>query len=124
MSDYQILQRNLGRTGAIRLGGDIDADGIVNDSDINILRTNYGKYGTRAQGDLNEDGIVNFGDYQMLQLTWLKSGAPAFAPFGAPAAGEAVELFSAGIVPEPATISTLSILAIAGLCKRRRQTKN
>ncbi len=40
--------------------GDVNGDGSINGTDLNIVLTNYGKTGqTRSQGDLNSDGTVN-----------------------------------------------------------------
>ena len=49
------------------LPGDINGDGVVNITDLNILLANYGRTGaTAAQGDLNGDGTVNAADYALL----------------------------------------------------------
>lgn len=46
--------------------GDINKDGKVNGSDINILIQHFGKTGSNAQGDINGDGKVDIFDYNIL----------------------------------------------------------
>lgn len=46
--------------------GDVNGDGFVDFTDLNILLTQYGDVGTGLAGDLNGDGFVDFTDLNML----------------------------------------------------------
>jgi hypothetical protein len=56
-------------------GGDITADNIVNLSDYNVLRLNFGATGpAAAPADIDGDSRVNINDYSLMKLNFGKSG--------------------------------------------------
>jgi hypothetical protein len=56
---------------AVTIGnGDINGDGHVNLTDLQLLATNYSKAGTFATGDLNLNGTVDLGDLQILAINY------------------------------------------------------
>lgn len=88
--------------------GDTDGDGVVEDSDLTPISTNFlntvvqgAPLTMRAQGDLNLDGVVNFLDFR----EWKTARFPV-APAGSS-------------VPEPAA-ATLAAVALALLVRPRR----
>ncbi|MEE9211793.1 MAG: dockerin type I domain-containing protein, partial [Phycisphaeraceae bacterium] len=82
------------------LGGDPNLDGVVGFGDFAILQTNFGQPGNFADGDFNGDGFVTFADFAILQNNFGVTVAPAN-------------------VPEPATLTLLSLLSLAVLRRRR-----
>jgi hypothetical protein len=107
------------------LYGDANLDGVVNGTDFGILAAHFGDQVTAwDEGDFNYDGVVNGSDF----------GALA-ANFGQQANGTAIQLPAADYaaldafaaanglladVPEPGTLSLLSLGAL-GLLRRRRR---
>lgn len=86
------------------LPADFNGDGMVDLSDFNILKGNFGTMGaTMDQGDANLDGNVDLSDFNILKASFGQSGAAA--------------------VPEPSTV-LLAICGLAGLLyvgwKRRK----
>jgi hypothetical protein len=53
-------------------GGDLNGDSVVNLSDYNILRTNFGT--TQPAGDINGDATVDILDYTLMQVNFSRSG--------------------------------------------------
>jgi hypothetical protein len=45
-----------------RLFGDVDGNGVVNDTDIGLVQTAQGQSGGNLATDLNGDGLVNLTD--------------------------------------------------------------
>jgi hypothetical protein len=50
--------------------GDLNNDGVVNTSDLGILRLNWGTSPKDAAADLNNDGVVDEKDLEILQQHW------------------------------------------------------
>jgi peptidyl-prolyl cis-trans isomerase A (cyclophilin A) len=84
--------------------GDFDRNGVVNQADLAILKTNYGMTSGAFfdKGDANMDGDVDGGDF----LLWQRSVGMTTTPISS--------------VPEPAT-GMLAVLAALGLARRRRR---
>jgi hypothetical protein len=82
--------------------GDANLDGIVDETDFNILVLNWGVGDSWAEADFNFDGTVDEADLASITENWGGSGP---APTG---------------VPEPMTLSLLGAGAVA-LCRRRRK---
>jgi len=53
---------------------DLNQDGTVNDTDLTILRSNYGQAGSWSEGDINSDGIVDAHDLRILRKQWGQNG--------------------------------------------------
>lgn len=96
--------------------GDFTHDGIVDVADLGILASNWAQFvPTHGQGDADGNGFVNVGDLGAIASGWNPSSSPlSFA--------EALTLFpQLHAVPEPASLSLLSVSA-AILTTRRRPT--
>ena len=59
----------------IPAAGDLNLDGNVNYTDLNIFVGNWLKQQTGLTGDFNGDGKVDFTDFQMLGQYW-STGPP------------------------------------------------
>lgn len=81
------------------LAGDVDGNRIVDLSDFNVLKTNFGSGAMRSQGDLNADFEVNLADFNVLKEN-----------FGA-----------RGAVPEPSTLALAVVAAAAWSFGRSRR---
>jgi hypothetical protein len=60
--------------------GDLDGDGFVGSSDLDIVRANWGQTvpaGSLAQGDPSEDGLVGSADLDIVRANWGRSTAAA-----------------------------------------------
>jgi hypothetical protein len=96
-------------TMAAAIGGDINLDGTVNTSDLNVIATHWRQSVSGwLNGDMNGDGVVNTADLNILATHWRQSSAglsldDALARYG---------LSGDLVVPEP---SSLVILLCAGL---------
>lgn len=85
--------------------GDVDGNGVANDADFEIIRTNFWKpLADRNQGDLYDDDFINFSDY----AAW-RSGVQDASGAGG---------INSLQVPEPSSL--LLICAVAALRVRRR----
>jgi uncharacterized repeat protein (TIGR03803 family)/autotransporter-associated beta strand protein len=111
---------------AYALYGDANLDGVVNADDFTILIGNLGKTATSwDKGDFNYDGVVNADDFTALLGNLGKSANGADITL--PAADlAAIDAFAAanGLmadVPEPGTLSLLTLGAL-GILRRRRYT--
>ncbi|MGD9693698.1 MAG: trypsin-like serine protease [Phycisphaerales bacterium] len=49
---------------------DVNADRMVNFSDLNVVLSNYGQSGALASGDVTGDGLVNFADVNAVLNNW------------------------------------------------------
>jgi len=87
------------------LPGDANLDGKVDLSDFGILKQNFGTgTGTgRAQGDFNADGQVDLSDFGILKENFGRAGAAA--------------------VPEPTTLSLITLAVSLFAFTMRRRTK-
>lgn len=86
--------------------GDINGDGVVNQTDLNVVTQNFLST-TAPQADFNDDGVVNQTDLNAITQDFLNNLSP---PPGA-ALGS--------LVPEPGCITAL--LSVGLLVVRRRQ---
>ncbi len=94
---------NSGTIFAIYLPGDVNADGFVDDVDLNTIIDNWGLTGaTHLQGDLSGDGTVSGPDYTEV-ITYWGTGLLLEPPSGS---------------PEPAT---LGLLLVGGLAMLKRR---
>ena len=81
------------------LPGDLNGDGAVNSSDLDLVRAHWGT--TNPEGDANDDGVVNSGDLDVIRANW-----GATAP---------------GAVPEPGMLVLLGAICLAGGLLRKRR---
>ena len=81
------------------LQGDLNGDGFVNSTDLDLIRGNWGT--TNPAGDANDDGVVNSSDLDIVRGNW---GAHA----------------AAAAVPEPTTLVLLGALSLLACLIRRR----
>ena len=107
--------------------GDVNLDGIVDDSDIGILTNNYGMNVDWANGDVyGYDGIVDGNDVGVQANNYgMSLGSVLPLADSPPDAGLALDLgnglaLSSGTLPEPMTVLLLGAGAMA-LAARRRQ---
>ena len=87
----------------INLPGDLNGDGTVNSSDLDIVRANWGARplsGEFLMGDCSRNAHVTSGDLDLVRANW---GATA----------------AASVVPEPGTLALLFGLVLLGLGVRR-----
>jgi len=106
--------------------GDANLDGIVNDTDFNIMAANYNHSVTGwDQGDFNYDGMVGMADFCELSANFNQgvSGADVsagdFAALDAFAMANGLPLPTSS-VPEPGTAGLVCMVG-AGLLHRRRR---
>jgi hypothetical protein len=101
-----LVDRTDGGIGTYR--GDFNLDGYVNGTDLAILKAGFGLTGLGyAAGNANADEFINGTDLAIFKATFGLSGTPGDG--GNPPA-----------VPEPATISLLTLGALAALRRRRK----
>src|SRR5262249_20524455 len=105
-------------------GGDATMDGVVDGQDVAIIGTHFNKPGSGQWvfGDFDYSGTCDGIDVSVLGTNFGKttptlSPAQMTAEFGA-AFTAAFEGGQAGAVPEPATLTTLGVAAIACLGSR------
>ena len=66
-----------------QLDGDLDGDGFVGSSDLDIVRANWGESvdaGCRLCGDPSGDGLVGSADLDIIRGNWGASANPAAVP--------------------------------------------
>jgi len=87
--------------------GDINADGVVNQTDLNVVTQNFLST-TAPQADFNDDGVTNQTDLNAITQDFLNNLAPP--------PGSAL----GSLVPEPTSMAVLMGASLM-LVKRRRQ---
>lgn len=88
----------------IELLGDFDGDGFVGISDLNIVLGSWSESvpsGSIGQGDASGDGFVGIEDLNIVLGNWNAGTPPSY------------------VVPEPATVSLLSLICFMSLPRRR-----
>ena len=60
------------------LEGDLNGDGFVNSTDLDLIRGNWGQ--TTSTGDANGDGIVNSADLDIVRANWGASSIASAVP--------------------------------------------
>src|SRR3954469_24022658 len=68
----------IGTRATVGVVGDANNDGVANALDLQIVQTNLGKVGTRAQGDFNSDGLVNMKDLTLLNTNFERRQPAAY----------------------------------------------
>jgi hypothetical protein len=109
-------------TMAAAIGGDINLDGTVNTSDLNVIATHWRQSVSGwTAGDMNGDGVVNTADLNMLATHWRQSS------FGL-SLDDALAMYGLSddlVVPEPSGVMMLlgagSALVSLHLVRRRRR---
>ena len=87
------------------LPGDVNANGSIDNDDLNTIITNWGQSGLgRTGGDLDGNGIVDGLDYTQV-ITYWTPASPTEPPSS---------------VPEPATLAMMLMGALATLIRRQR----
>lgn len=88
--------------------GDLTEDGFVGIEDLDLILANWEQAGITAgdhtRGDANNDGLVNADDLALVQGNW----------------GYLLPGFTAGAVPEPATLAMLGLMGLITTRRRRR----
>ena len=99
--------------------GDANCDGQVDVTDLGALATNWQTASVWAGGDFNYDGFVDVTDLGTLATNWQ---AGVGNPLGPGSFQDALASVGLGgvTVPEPATLSVLSIGAMGLIARRRR----
>ena len=98
------------------LPGDANLDGRVNNSDLTLLRANFGTVsgGEWDDGDFNYDSRVNNSDLALARANFGSSIAPdTLAAFNTPQS-----------TPEPGALTTLTLAAAIPLLHRRRRKRH
>ena len=105
-------------------GGDANADGATNFSDLVKLAQNYNTSNdpTWSTGDFNGDGTVNFGDLVILAQHYNQVADVPPPPAGASAEFNRDFAAAFASVPEPGTAAMLMVVgAVTGCARRRRR---
>ena len=89
----------------VRIPGDANGDGVVDDLDLTALATHWQQPGGLEDGDFDCSGFVDDLDLTILALAW--PGGPGPDVSGTRSGGDV------SAVPEPATLSLLALLALS-----------
>jgi hypothetical protein len=89
--------------------GDTNLDGTVNVTDLANLAKNFGSGANWTGGDFNYDGVCNVVDL-----------ADLAGNFGQSVGGTATSAAAAIAVPEPSLLSSIGVLALSMIRRRRR----
>jgi hypothetical protein len=100
--------------------GDTNLDGQVDVTDLGALATNWQTSNVWSGGDFNYDGFVDVTDLGALATNWQAGVGSPLAPSRLDEALVAVGLAT---VPEPVTLSTLSLF-VASMLSRRSRFRN
>jgi hypothetical protein len=99
--------------------GDATLDGKVDGSDYSRIDNGALLHLTGwGNGDFNYDGVVNGSDYTLIDNVYNTQGAQIASASGEVAASTA-QIAGSGAVPEPGTLSILSLAAVGALRRRR-----
>ncbi|MEE9211792.1 MAG: dockerin type I domain-containing protein [Phycisphaeraceae bacterium] len=83
------------------IDGDTNLDGTVSFGDFAILQNHFGDPGNWLDGDFDRNGVITFADFSILQNNFGASAAPT-------------------VVPEPASITLITLVGVAMLTRHRR----
>ncbi|HEY1603449.1 MAG TPA: dockerin type I domain-containing protein [Pirellulales bacterium] len=108
---------SLGSPGPITLtpiGGDANADGVVNGLDLNLVASHW--LSGSPSGDVNADGVINGLDINLIAQNWLHTNSI----YGGGGSGGG----AGANVPEPSTMAMLIGIGICGLTSTLRRRKS
>lgn len=109
-TDNTFLTSSLFSNPFVTLPGDYTGDGVVNDADYQLWRSNFGDT-TSLVADGNGDGIVDNADY----VLWRNNFGRTWQDLAIGSGG------GAGSVPEPTTLGLLATVLASGCRWRRRR---
>jgi autotransporter-associated beta strand protein len=104
--------------------GDANLDGTVNSADYSMIDNGFLTHATGwANGDFNYDGVINGSDYTLIDNAFNMQGASLAAEVSNQIASPTAQIAGgvASAVPEPASLSLLTMGGMALLGRRRRR---